>query len=292
MAVWKDPLTPRIAIPSKEELKRTWYQLGSKKYQLLPHQYELLRAKEETLVMMGGYGCAKTDAGVKKVAHWAMIPNNRIIVGRNAATDLEETTQRDLMDFLWEAELVKVAPNSKTKKAIIHCVDPATNAPLGYTAEISFQHLDDPKHLRGRHIGNYWIDELSETKVAAHLNLQGRLRLPCQAGRYQALLTGNPDGFNWGYDIGWNEERITTAVCKNPEHYHPTLEEGNRCLRLRVRAIHARSIDNWFLPPSYIENMLANYTAAQVQMYMDGEFMVMEGAVFTEFDRSVHVLAA
>lgn len=289
MAIWKDPLVPRIAIPSTEELKQTWFQLGSKKYQLLAHQYEILVAKEEIIIAMGGYGCAKTDAGVKKVAHWAMIPNNRIIVGRNAATDLEETTQRDLMDFLYEAELVVSAPNSKTKRAIVNCVDPRTNENLGYTSEISFQHLDDPTHLRGRHIGNYWIDELSEVKKEAHLNLQGRLRLPVQAGRYQCLLTGNPQGENWGYDIGWNRELITKRICGHPAC---TLspEECNANLRRKVRAIHARSIDNYFLPPSYIENMLANYTEQERRRYMDGEFMVFEGAVFPEFEKQTHVL--
>jgi PBSX family phage terminase large subunit len=289
MAIWRDPLTPKIVIPPIEKLKETWFQLGAKKFQLLPHQYECLVAKEEVVIMMGGYGCAKTDAGVKKVAHWAMIPNNRIIVGRNAATDLEETTQRDLVDFLYEAELLKEAPNSKNKRAIVHCVDPKTNLALGYTSEISFQHLDDPTHLRGRHIGNYWIDELSEVKKAAHLNLQGRLRLPVQAGRYQCLLTGNPEGQNWGYDIGWNEELLTEMICGHPQCALSD-EECNATLRRKRRAIHARSIDNWFLPPSYIENMLANYTPMERRRYMDGEFLVFEGAIFPEFEKDIHVL--
>lgn len=290
MAVWRDPLTPKFHIPSIPELQKTWFQLGEKRYQLLPHQYEAMIAKEPTLIMMGGYGCAKTAVGVIKTAHWAMIPNNRIIVGRHNATDLVETTQRDFLDFVYEAGLLKKAPNDKNKKALIHCVDPKTNTPLGYTSEVSFQHLENPKHLRGRHIGNYWIDELSETVLEAHLNLQGRMRLPAQNGRYQCLLTGNPDGENWGYDIGWNQDRIVKLTCENPDHVHDSFEESNRCMRMRVRAIHAKSIDNWFLPPSYIENMLANYTPQQRRRYMDGEFIVMEGAIFSEFDKELHML--
>jgi phage terminase large subunit len=290
MAVWKDPLTPRIHIPS--DLERQWFQLGSKKFQLLKHQYELLAAKEELIVMMGGYGCAKTDGGVKKIAHLAMHPNNRIIVGRNSHTDLVDTTQRDLMDFLYEAQLVKVAPNSKNKTCIVHCVDPRTQQNLGYTSEISFQHLDNPEHLRGRHIGVYWIDEASEVKLKAHLNLQGRMRLPAFAGKYQALITGNPAGRNWCFDLGFNEELLLAARCKNPKHSHGTSEESNQCVRRKRRAIHARSIDNYFLPPDYIDSMLANYSATQVKRYMDGEFDVWEGQVFAEFDPDMHVLRA
>jgi phage terminase large subunit len=221
-----------------------------------------------------------------------MIPNNRILIGRNAATDLLETTQRDVVDFLWEANLLKTAPNTQTKKAVVHCVDPITNQALGYDSEIFFQHLDDPKHLRGRHLGNYWIDELSECKLDAHLNLQGRLRLPVQAGRYQCLLTGNPEGENWGYDIGWNEELITKLLCKNPKHTHMTFEESNACIRLKRRAIHAKSTDNWFLPESTLDTQMASYTPDQIRRYLGGEFLIMEGAVFGEFDRSVHVLEA
>jgi len=266
--------------------------LGSKKFQLLSHQYEMLAAKEELVIAMGGYGCAKTDAGVKKIAHLAMWPNNRIIVGRNSHTDLVDTTQRDLMDFLYEAQLVKVPPNSKVKTCIVHCVDPRTQQNLGYTSEINFQHLDNPEHLRGRHIGAYWIDEASEVKLKAHLNLQGRLRLPAFAGKYQALITGNPQGRNWCFDLGFNEELIMAARCKNPKHSHSDPLDSNLCVRRKRRAIHARSIDNYFLPPDYIDNMLSSYNAMQVKRYMDGEFDVFEGAVFGEFDNDMHILRA
>jgi PBSX family phage terminase large subunit len=290
MAVWKDPLIPKIIIPP--DLDSQWFRLGSKKYQLTPSSYEMLCAKEELIVSMGGYGSSKTDGGVKKIAHLAMFPNNRILVGRNAATDLEETTQRDLCDFLYEAELMKTPPNSKTKKAIVYCVDPVTNKSLGYTSEISFQHLDDPKHLRGRHIGAYWIDEASEVKKEAKKNLDGRLRLPAFAGRYQAIVTGNPEGRNWCFDLAFNEELLTGLQCQSKKHVHKSAEESNLCVRLKRRGIHARSIDNRFLPDDYIENMLASFTPAEKRRYMDGEFDVFEGAIFSEFENDLHVIGA
>ena len=238
------------------------------------------------------HNCAKTDAGVKKVAHWAMSPNNRILVGRNASTDLEETTQRDLVDFLYEAELLVTAPNQKRKCAVVNCVDPVTQRNLGYQSEIWFQHLDDPKHLRGRHLGAVWIDEASEVKHDAYLNLLGRLRLPAFRGRYQTLVTGNPEGRNWCYDLGYNEELLTKMVCGQPGCTRSHPEECNTHLRRKRRAIHARSVDNYFLPPDYIESMLAGYTVQQRKRYMDGEFDVFEGAAFGEFDPELHVLTA
>jgi len=290
MAVWIDPALPVIPVP--ENLKNEWFQLGSMKYQLLPSQYKFLAAKEETLCYMGGYGSGKTRTGSLKVAHLAMHPENRIIVGRFAATDLEETTQRDLVELLYDAELLHTAPNQKTKKAIVRCVDPVTQRNLGYTSEISFQHLDDPAHLRGRHIGVFWVDEASEVHKDAGKNLMGRLRLPAFAGRYQALYTGNPEGRNYLYDMFFNEEEIKKKVCGHPD-CHLSQEECNlKHIRLRRRGIHAKSFENYFLPPDYIQNMLNSYTPKERQRYMDGEFDVFEGACFGEFDHNLHVLAA
>lgn len=285
--IWKDPLLPKIAIP--HDLKKQWFQIGSAKYQLLPHQYEMLAAKEEEVCDMGGYGSAKTFSGILKITHLAMFPNNRLIVGRFAATDLEETTQRDLVDFLHSAELLHTAPNQKTKKAIVHCVDPVTQRNLGYTSEISFQHMDDPKHLRGRHIGGYWIDEASEVHKDAKSNLDGRCRWPAFAGRYQKLFTGNPEGHNYLYDHFFNQDLIEKIVCGHPQ-CSLTPEQCNANLRRKRRGIHSTSFENYFLAPDYIEGMLASYTPAQRQRYLDGDFDVFEGAAFSEFDKEIHVL--
>lgn len=287
MGVWKDPLLPQIIIPS--DLEKQWFRLGSAKYQLLPAQYQFLAAKEETIGYMGGYGSAKTFAGVLKTAHLAMFPNNRIIVGRNAATDLEETTQRDLLDFLVEAELLKEAPNSKTKRAIIYCVDPVTGQNLGYTSEISFQHLDDPKHLRGRHIGAFWIDEGSEVQKAAWQNLMGRMRWPAFAGRYQAYVTGNPEGHNWIYDYFFNEELLSGQLCGHPKcMLSPT--DCNAALRRKRRGIHTTTYENYFLPRDYVENMIAAYSPEERARFLEGSFDIFEGAAFREFNYNLHVI--
>ncbi len=287
MAIWSDPVLSTIPVPA--DLKKQWFQIGSTKYQLLPSQYKLLAAKEERVCVIGGYGSSKTFGGVLKVVHWAMQPKNRIIVGRMNATDLEETTQRDLVDFLHDAELLKTAPNQKTKKAIVYCVDPVTHKNLGYTSEISFQHMDNPKHLRGRHIGNFWIDEASEVHPDAGKNLAGRLRLPALAGMYQGLFTGNPEGHNYLYDDFFNEKLITKKVCGHPSC---TLNpyDCNIAVRRKFRGIHAKTYENYFLPPDYIEGMLASYSPNERERFLDASFDVFEGAAFGEFNRDLHVL--
>ncbi len=194
------------------------------------------------------------------------------------------------MDFLHEAELLKTAPNQKTKKAIVYCVDPVTGQNLGYTSEISFQHMDDPKHLRGRHIGAFWIDEASEVHKDAGKNLAGRLRWPAFAGRYQGLYTGNPEGRNYLYNDFFNEEEIKKISCGNPRCDHASQDECNIAARLKRRGIHATSFENYFLPPDYVEGMLSSYSPSERMRFLDGSFDVFEGGAFTEFDPNLHIL--
>lgn len=287
--IWRDPLLPKIIVPP--DLKSQWFQLGSKKYQLLPHQYEFVAAKETEVCQMGGYGSAKTMSGIVKVAHLAMFPNNRGIVGRFASTDLEDTTQRDLLDFLREAELLVKEPNQHNKTAIVRCIDPVTQKNLGYFSEISFQHMDDPKHLRGRHIGYYWIDEASEVHPDAKKNLDGRTRWKVFEGRFQKLFTGNPEGHNYLYNRFFDEEEILKQVCGHPTCNLSAEQCNIKHIRLKRRGIHATTFDNYFLPPDYVEDMLSSYSPMERQRYMEGSFDAFEGAAFSGFDRSIHVIA-
>jgi phage terminase large subunit len=151
--------------------------------------------------------------------------------------------------------------------------------------------MDDPKHLRGRHIGYYWIDEASEVHPDAKKNLDGRTRWKAFAGRYQKLFTGNPEGHNYLYDRFFNKDEILKAVCGHPECTLSQEQCNIQHIRLKRRGIHAKTFDNYFLAKDYIEDMLASYSPNERQRYMDGDFDIFEGAAFREFDRNTHVLA-
>jgi len=290
MSIFIDPLLPKIEIPN--DLHTQFFNLGSAKFQLLQKQYCFLAANEEFQAFVSGYGGGKTKIGAIKAAFLSMAPNNRGLVGMEASTDLDESAERDLLDFLLEAELLKEAPKSNKRTAIVHCIDPLTGKNLGYDSEISFVHLDDPKHVRGRHLGWFWIDEGSKVKREAWQNLIGRLRLPSFRNKYKAYVTGNPEGHNWIYDFFFNEELITQIkICGKPgcKYCPANPTECNRQMRLRRRAIHCTSYENYFLPPEYIENMLASFSEEERLRYLEGSFDVFEGQIFREFNESTHV---
>lgn len=299
--IWRDPLVPEIKIPPEllsKETNTLWFKLGSARYQLLPKQYEFLQATEEFISFIGGYGSGKTRVGSIRAARHSMIPGNRGIVGRLARTDLEDTSQRDLLDFLREAELLKEAPNARNNRALVHCIDPVTGENLGGEAEIAFQHLDDPEHLRGRHIGWWWIDEGSEVKSTASQNLTGRLRLPVAKGTYTGFTTGNPEGHNWIYDFWFNKELLEVMTCGGKPGTHvsgrcPDYDDAkcNARLRKKRRAIHCTSFENYFLPVETLDAQIYSFSEADRQRYLEASFSVFEGQLFPEFDPLIHCVA-
>lgn len=289
MGAWVDPLLPEIEIPS--DLRERWFKLGSAKFQLLPKQFQFLQANEEFLGYIAGVGSGKTRVGSYKAAFLSMWPQNRGIVGRLSTTDLEATAQRDLLDFLHEAELIKTLPNARTKVVEVYCVDPLTGENLGYTSEISFQHMDDPDHLRGRHIGWAWIDEASEVNGRAWTQLMTRLRLPTFKNRYQLFATGNPKGHNWLYDFFFNREELERTSCKTPTCkwcITGNYTQCNRLLRLKRRGIHCTSHENYFLPRDYLANMIAGMSEEDRLREIEAEFNVFEGQVFKEWREDIH----
>ena len=127
--IWTDSLLPKLNPPPDlfdKATNKEWFTLGSARFQLLPQQWQFLSANEEYVGYVSGYGGGKTKVGAIKSAFLSMTPGNRGLVGMEAATDLQEAAQRDLMDFLWEAQLIKETPNSSgsgeaiKKPAIVH----------------------------------------------------------------------------------------------------------------------------------------------------------------------------
>lgn len=245
--------------------------LGDASFNLLPKQWEFVFCRERMVNYTGGFGSGKTRAGIYRGSFCSMQPNNIGLVGRAAATDLILTTQREMLDFFKEANLLKSEPGKK-HGAIVYCVDPETNRSLGETSEIHFQHMEDPDHLHGYQLGWVWPDERSEIPYASWLKLIGRLRLKNVPFR-TAFSTGNPNGRDWGFDYWFNPEKLLKLPIAS---------------RLERRGIHATSYENHFLPEQYLADMAASYPEEWLKRYLLGDMDVFEGQAFKEFSHSIH----
>lgn len=270
----------KLKIPLRDELASTPYYFGRKEVFFLPKQFELVFAMEPEVGYIGGYGSAKTSGGIMRATRLSTwYPGNKGIIGRYASTDLAATTQADARKFWEEANLLEDFVDKgkyKVPTATLKCVDPMTQEILkGKYSEVLFQHLDDPTHIHGHHIGWAWADEASEISSEAYRKLISRLRLPGFEKIYSIWVTGNPEGHNWVYDHFFNPENVAKL---KPE------------VRERRRAIHATTYENTFLPKEYVQNMHDSYSDAVRKIYLEGSFDVFDGQIYEEFREPIHVI--
>src|SRR5690606_1550030 len=82
----------------------------------------------------------------------------------------------------------------------------------------------------------------------------------------------------------------STDMVSTPEGfkflYNYYVKEGNK----RRKLIQANTLDNPYLPKSYIENLYDTYPKEQLESYMRGQFVnLTSGTVYRNFDRKKNV---
>jgi phage terminase large subunit-like protein len=117
---------------------------------------------------------------------------------------------------------------------------------------ILFRSSDNPDRLRGPNLGWVWLDEAAMMDPDTWDIVIGRLRL--EPGR--AWVTTTPRGHNWLYRTFSADER-----------------EGYDLIRSSSR-------ENTYLPGHYVEELQRKYTAGFAKQEIEGEFVVMEGALW------------
>lgn len=127
---------------------------------------------------------------------------------------------------------------------------------------------DNPDSLKGPNITHARIDEPFIQDYAVYEQVIARLRL--ENGPLGLVLTGTPEGLSsWGYELLFGDKSDMKGI---------------------TRAIIQRSsMENTSLPPSYIQNMLANYDEQTVQAYVYGKFVSLNTLqAYYGFNASVH----
>ncbi len=272
MAVWFDPILPKLNTPSYEKLKAEPIRFGRHEAIMSPNQWEFTFAPEQFVFWVGGVRSGKTIGGVyRALKNTLWIPHNKGIVGRLTATDLELTTQRDFYEIADSTGLVK---HKNDHKIEMYCCDYEGRTLQGKpTSEALFLHFDNPNHLKGHGIGWAWPDEGSEVHQNSFFRLVDRLSHPPAKGHYTAFVTSNPEGRNWLWKQAFDPETVMAR----------TMEQ-----RLMYRAIHNKTQDNPFLTEEYLRTLFAAAPAEWIRRYVDGEFDVFEGQIYKEFSHDIH----
>lgn len=272
MAVWLDPLLPKLATPSWAYLREHPVRFGRLELVLTQSQWDFTFAQEKFLGWVGGARSGKSVGGVSRGLKCSLfIPNNRGLVGRLAETDLQDTDQREFYEYADRTGMVK---SKSDRKLVLYCCDiEGRILPGKPTSEVLFRHFANENHLKGHGVGWWHMAEGSEMGPKVMHRLTDRLSLPAARGQYTGFITSNPEGRNWIYDHFYNKAKV---------------EAQPKEARLSRRGIHNRTKDNPFLSEEYLQMQYNNSPAEWIRRYMEGEFDVFEGQIFSEFSHEIH----
>src|SRR6478609_2920366 len=226
----------------------------------MPQQKEFITSASPNVAYVGGVGSGKTIVlmGACILNSYAE-PDGFSLVGRLNMPALESTTLKTFMEMCPE----HLGEYYESKKLFR-----MTNG-----HEIIFKHLDmsDPKvssHIRSMNLSAAYVDEATEVSQEVYFTLLGRLRRKT-ANLHRIRLASNPAGHDWVWRNFFDPERKKALLESN-------------------MGITASTMDNPFLPESYLENMLNTYPEDWAERFIHGSFSDFSDLVYKEFTEQTH----
>ena len=229
---------------------------------LLPHQYSMIEDTEsKTISCVAGLGSGKTTGAVYKALDLSRrnpptAPGVILLPTYPMARDVARPAIDSALAALGMTEGVDYEFNKSDSN---YFIDFDGN---GSRREIRLRNGESGHRLAGSNLGWAVIDEAGQQKSDVLAMIAARIRHPdaVNHGTAQLILCGTPEGFNAFY-------RMSTDN--------------------KTRLIKARTTDNTYLGPDYIER-LSYFSDEEKERYINGEFVALSGSVYT-VKRDMHV---
>ena len=227
---------------------------------LLPHQKGFVTDFDHRMVALcGGYGSGKSFAAVTK---------SILLCFRSQGFThlfLEPTIPllRDVAIPSWQNVLDRYSIPHEFRTSPLPVF--TLKLPKGDT-QILLRSFENYNRIIGVNAASMVVDEIdtvsTHTAEAAIVKLQGRVRV---GNCPQLGFASTPEGHKALYNMFVRESSATKKLYK------------------------ARTEDNPYLDPGFIENLRATYPANLIEAYLNGEFVnLTQATVFYEFDRAKH----
>ena len=138
--------------------------------------------------------------------------------------------------------------------------------PDGKTSHILLRSFENYQRCRGINAAWACVDEVDTVKpklaTDAFRLLQGRIRTGMKP---QICVCSTPEGFAWMYD------------------FFVTNNDPSK------RLIKAKTTDNPYLPPEYIQSLRDQYPPSLIESYLNGEFVSLaQCVIFQDFNRKIN----
>ena len=226
------------------------------KVKLLKHQMELIQERDARLICLaGGYGSGKTSGGV----HFG----------------ITRGFENEGLSGIWVeptyplVKRVAIPEWTKTLRELgipfeEHKADNALTVGVdGQSFKVFFYSAQHPDRIVGQTAAWSVVDEAALVSEKVFINILARVRDP-KAKLSQIACVSTPEGFNWLWE----------AFVKNATS--------------ETKMIKAKTSDNPFLPPAYLNTLREQYTEQEFSQYCNGEFIAMSGSVYSRFKREEH----
>lgn len=227
---------------------------------LLDPQLRFLQSENREVLYSGAFGAGKTRTVAWKAFIRASVPGAREGLCRKNLVSLKRTTLKTCLEP--DGLLPPVMPPD----LVDHRLGPQEIKIKG-GGEIVYFGLDDPAKIASLNLSGCGIDEAVELTEADWTMLRGRVRLSLPGLPMQIYGACNP-----GPPSHFLAERFGLAL-------------DHRCAD-NCEAIHTRTIDNHFLPQSYIDDLMT-LTGVAFKRYVLGLWVGSDGLVYDRWDRTV-----
>jgi len=226
---------------------------------LLKHQRAFVVSRIKHAILVAGFGSGKTEAAVTKAVYILTSTHKKLNVGYYLPNYplINDIAVPRFQDF-FEKHNIQYKYNSSEK---------VFKTKYG---KILLRNMTKPETIVGYETFYAIVDEidiLPKSKAKAVFNkIIARNRQVDPKGRNNSIdLVSTPEGFNFLYNFAvkeWSTEKLL---------------------------IKAKTSDNPFLPPDYIDTLAAQYTLEELTAYINGEFCnLTSGTVYKGFKRDVH----
>ena len=219
---------------------------------ITPGQLGLLDAFDPFVLLAGGFGSAKSTA-LQLKAMQLKCENGR------APGLMMAETYSELYANLVDPFLERLEANWPARAIPRKVADTAGRRSLVFPdgSLIHLRSADNERGYAGLNVGWLVGDELRLWRKSAYTLAIARVRVPCP--RSQRAFASTPE-------MGWMADEFNTGKPMHRLIRAPTSE-------------NARHLD-----PTYIESLMSSYSPRLRRAYLEGEFTVLEGAVFDQFD--------
>jgi len=229
------------------------------KLRLLKHQRAFVLSKAKHTILVAGFGSGKTEGAITKAVVKLSSTSKKLNVGYYLPNYplINDIAVPRFQEF-FETHKIRYKYHEQKKVFYTHM------------GKILLRNMTKPETIVGYETFYSIIDEidiLPKDKAKKVFNkIIARNRQVCLKGGKNAIdLVSTPEGFNFLYNFAvkeWSTEKLL---------------------------IKAKTSDNPFLPPDYIDTLAAQYTLEELTAYINGEFCnLTSGTVYKGFKRDVH----